>query len=145
MAKVNMLRILLFLIAFSFSANVYSQMSYTPPKGSKERKEIMDYLRTLYTGGADDDCNLFKVNHLKKNTEWAVYSVTSVNRKGEMCGVEFIWGILQKRNGKWKDINWEEGEEFEDELEPLDFPTRNSRVAKLIARKFKGCSLDLFP
>ena len=130
------MRTLFFYFLCFISISCYSQNTYTPEKGSQERKEILDVLR------ADDQQTLFKVQHFKINKNWAaVYAIPLENNEEVNDG---IWGLFHKNDGEWKEVYWEEGIDFQDDFELIDLPTQNGRVAKLIVKKYPTCSMNIF-
>lgn len=126
------MRTLFFYFLCFISISCYSQNTYTPEKGSQERKEILDVLR------ADDQQTLFKVQHFKINKNWAaVYAIPLENNEEVNDG---IWGLFHKNDGEY----WEEIIDFQDDFELIDLPTQNGRVAKLIVKKYPTCSMNIF-
>lgn len=131
-----------FLVLINNSA--YSQSAYTPIKGSPERKEILDCLRP-----GTDNTVIFKVEHFLINNDWAC--VMAVPRYYHEEGSskydegEYMWGLFKKSSGKWKMIDWSQGVEIRDDFELIDVPIQNSRVAKLIVKKYPGCPMAIFP
>jgi hypothetical protein len=59
------IKTIFFLLFLLISTLTYSQKTYTPTKGSSERKEIMDIFREDY--GSEKNEILFKVEHLLIN------------------------------------------------------------------------------
>ena len=68
------IKTIFFLLFLLISTFTYSQKTYTPPKGSSERKEIMDIFREDF--GSEKNEILFKVEHLLINGNWACAYVT---------------------------------------------------------------------
>jgi len=134
------MRDLLFYFLCFLSISSYSQNTYTPEKGSRERKEILDIFREDF--GDEKKQILFKVEHFKINGEWACALVTPLKNNVEYS--EPRWDLFNKINGKWKAVEWSEGIEIQDDLELIDLPIQNGRIAKLIVDKFPTCSMSIF-
>ncbi|MDB4340036.1 hypothetical protein OAA13_00120 [Crocinitomicaceae bacterium] len=131
------MRTLLFYFLCFWSINSYSQNTYTPEKGSKERKEILDVLRNDYY-----QQTLFKVEHFKINGKWAAVRVTPLKNNEEVN--DGFWGLFNKVSEEWKELDWSEGIDFQDDFELIDLPTQNGRIAKLIVKKYPTCSMTIF-
>jgi hypothetical protein len=131
------MRLLLIYCLCFLSVITYAQNTYTPEKGSKERKEILDIFRKDY-----DQQTVFKVAHFKINGNWAAVSVTPMKNNKEIN--DGFWGLFNKDRGKWKEVDWSKGIEFKDDFELIDFPTLNGRIAKLIVKKYPTCSMSIF-
>ena len=134
------MRNLLFYFLCFLSINSYSQNTYTPEKGSRERKEILDIFREDFVN--DKNQILFKVEHFKINGEWACAGVTPLKNNVEYA--EPRWDLFNKINGKWKAVDWSKGIEIQDDFELIDLPIQNGRIAKLIIKKFPTCSMSIF-
>jgi hypothetical protein len=134
------MRILLIFILCFFSTSSFSQNTYTPDKGSKERKEILDIFREDF--GDQKKQILFKVEHFKINGEWACVMVTPLKNNVEYA--EPRWDLFNKIKGKWKQVDWSKGIEIQDDFELIDFPIQNGRIAKLIVNKYPKCSMSIF-
>ncbi len=134
------MRNLLFYFLCFLSINSYSQNTYTPEKGSRERKEILDIFREAFVN--DKNQILFKVEHFKINGEWACALVTPLKNNVEYA--EPRWDLFNKINGKWKAVDWSIGIEIQDDFELIDLPIQNGRIAKLIIKKFPTCSMSIF-
>jgi hypothetical protein len=128
---------LLFLTASSF---IFSQKTYTPPKGSSERKEIMDIFREDF--GSEKNEILFKVDHLLINGNCACAYVTPL-KNNQVYG-EPRWDLLKKSNGSWRAVNWKDGIDFQNDFEMIDLPRKNDRIAKQIVRLHPTCSMSIF-
>jgi hypothetical protein len=133
--KILFLSLLCFLSIHSFSQN-----TYTPDKGSNERKEILDIFREDFSTEKNEI--LFKVEHFKINASWACAYVTPLKNNEEVG--EPRWGLFNKVAGKWKQVNWSKGINIQDDFELIDFPTANGRIAKLIVKKYPTCSMSIF-
>ena len=128
---------LLFCFLCFLSISLYSQKTYTPEKGSSERKEILDILRKEY-----DQQTVFRVNHFKVNGKWAAILVTPMKNNQDVN--DGFWSLLNKDSGKWKVVDWTKGIEFQDDFEVIDLPNQNGRIAKLIVKKYPSCSMSIF-
>jgi len=131
------MRNLLFYFLCFLSINSYSQNTYTPEKGSSERKEILDILRKDY-----DQQTVFRVEHFKINGNWAAVHVTPLKNNKDVN--DGFWSLLNKDSNRWKQVDWTKGIEFEDDFELIDLPIQNGRIAKLIVKKFPTCSMSIF-
>lgn len=131
------MRILLLYCLYFLSINSYSQNTYTPEKGFKERKEILDVLRKDY-----DQQTLFKVEHFKVNGNWAAVLVTPLKNNEEVN--DGFWGLFNKVSEEWKELDWSEGIDFQDGFELIDLPTQNGKIAKLIVKKYPTCPMTIF-
>lgn len=128
---------LLFLTTSSF---IFSQKTYTPPKGSSERKEIMDIFREDF--GSEKNEILFKVDHLLINGNCACAYVTPL-KNNQVYG-EPRWDLFKKSNGSWRAVNWKDGIDFQNDFEMIDLPRKNDRIAKQIVRLHPTCSMSIF-
>jgi len=131
------MRTLFFYFLCFFSISCYSQNTYTPEKGSKERKEILDVLRADY-----DQQTSFNVQHFKINGNWAAVYVIPLKNYEEVN--DGIWGLFNKNDGRWKEVFWSKGIDFQDDFESLDLPDQNGRIAKLIVKKYPTCQMSIF-
>lgn len=132
---------LFLLYLFLFSLNIaHSQNVYTPEKGSNDRKEILDIFRKDF--GNEKNQILFKVYHFKISGNWACAFVAPLKNNVEYG--EPRWGLFNKVAGRWKEIKWSEGIEIRDDLEIIDLPVQNGRIAKLIVTKYPTCSMSIF-
>jgi hypothetical protein len=116
---------------------LYSQNTYTPEKGSKERKEILDILRKDY-----DQQTVFKVQHFKISGNWAAVCVFPLKNNKEVN--DGFWGLFNKDSNRWKEVDWSKGINIQDDFELTDLPTINGRIAKLIVKKYPTCSINIF-
>jgi hypothetical protein len=123
-----------------FSLNSYSQKTYTPQKGSEERKEILDIFRLDF--GPEKKEILFKVEHFLINGTWACALVTPLKNNVEYG--EPRWGLFNKIGGVWRAVDWSNDIEFEDDFELIDLPKQNERIAKLIVQKYPSCPMNIF-
>jgi len=128
---------LLFLLISTFT---YSQKTYTPPKGSNERKEIMDIFREDF--GSEKNEILFKVDHLLINGNWACAYVTPL-KNNQVYG-EPRWDLFKKSNGSWRAVNWKDGIDFQNDFEMIDLPRKNDRIARQIVKLHPTCSMSIF-
>ena len=134
------MRNLLLYFLYFLSIISYSQNTYTPDKGSTERKEILDIFREDF--GEEKKQILFKVEHFKINGEWACAMVTPLKNNVEYA--EPRWGLFNKINGKWEKVDWSKRIEIRDDFELIDLPTQNGRIAKLIVKKYPTCPMSIF-
>ncbi len=134
------MKILFFYLFCFLSVTSYSQNTYTPEKGSKERKEILDIFREDFSTEKNEI--LFKVDHFKVNGNWACALVTPLKNNVEVA--EPRWDLFNKVAGKWKQVNWSKGIHIQDDFELIDLPTPNGRIAKLIVKKYPTCSMSIF-
>ena len=130
----------LFCFLCFLSISVYSQKTYTPEKGSSERKEILDIFREDFS--IEKNQILFKVEHFKVNGQWACALVTPL--KNNKVYAEPRWGLFNKVGGKWKEVDWSKGIDIQDDFELIDLPIQNGRIAKLILKKYPSCSMEIF-
>ena len=129
-----------FLLFLTTSSFIFSQKTYTPPKGSSERKEIMDIFREDF--GSEKNEILFKVDHLLINGNCACAYVTPL-KNNQVYG-EPRWDLLKKSNGSWRAVNWKDGIDFQNDFEMIDLPRKNDRIAKQIVRLHPTCSMSIF-
>lgn len=129
-----------FLLFLTTSSFIFSQKTYTPPKGSSERKEIMDIFREDF--GSEKNEILFKVDHLLVNGNCACAYVTPL-KNNQVYG-EPRWDLLKKSNGSWRAVNWKDGIDFQNDFEMIDLPRKNDRIAKQIVRLHPTCSMSIF-
>lgn len=134
------MRTFLFTFLLLFSINVNSQSTYTPETGSTDRKEILDIFRNDF--GNEKNKILFRVEHFKINGNWACALVTPL--KNNLVYAEPIWGLFNKKNKKWMEVDWAAGLEIQDDFELIDLPVQNGRIAKLIVKKYPQCSMGIF-
>lgn len=85
------------------SSATKSQEAYTPPKGSDERKAIMDAYRSVWKaqGGNNLTDVVFVVSYLKVQQGWAWLEVSPQSADGSQQ-YEPEQGLLRLRNGKWR-------------------------------------------
>ena len=131
------MRALLFYVFCFLSIDSNSQNTYTPDKGSKERKEILDILRKDY-----DQQTVFKVEHFKINENWAAVCVIPLKNNKEVN--DGFWSLFNRDLNRWRKVDWSRGIDFQDDFELIDFPTQNGRIAKLIIKKYPTCSMSIF-
>jgi hypothetical protein len=133
-----MIKKLFLFVCIFFSATAFSQTPYEPVKGSTERKEVLDIFRKDCEGKCQ-----FKVHHFLINNGWACANVSPL-LNGEEDG-EPRWGLFRKTNGSWKQVNWSNGVDIKNDFELIDIPIQNSRIAKIIIKKYPGCPMNIFP
>ena len=134
------IKTIFFLLFLLISTFTYSQKTYTPPKGSSERKEIMDLFREDF--GSEKNEILFKVEHLLINGNWACAYVTPL--KNNEIYAEPRWDLFNKSNGRWRSVKWQEGVNFQNDFEMIDLPRKNDRIATQIVRLHPSCSMSIF-
>lgn len=125
------------------SAPVYAQSkttTYTPAKGSAERKAILDGLRTVI-GKMSGLEVIFVVRHLKENNGWAWVEADPQSVDGTQH-YEPITALFHRKNGRWTYV--EGPPEFavcEEDPDCID----DARYFKKLARKYPAASPDIFP
>lgn len=124
----------------SKNEDVVVNRTYTPEKGSKERQAIMDIFREDF--GSEKDEILFRVEHIKINQNWACAYVSPL--KDNVDYAEPRWGLFNYSNGRWRQVDWSDGIEIENDFELIDLPYKNSRIAKKIVKKYPSCSMTIF-
>ena len=135
-------RLVLFLLLFiSSSITSYSQKPISPQKGSVERNAMLDIFRKDFTNY--NTKILFKVHHFLIQNGWACVSVTPLENNIEIA--EPRWNLFQFTNGRWNKVEWSKGIQFEDDFELIDRPIQNSRISKIIVKKFPSCPMTIFP
>jgi len=120
--------------------NVTDTASYTPRKGSEERKAIMDALRIVIRKMSGLEV-IFIVRHLKVNNGWAWVETDPESADGKER-YEPMAGLLHKKTGRWTYI--EGPPEFaicEEDPDCID----TARYFKKLARKYPAASSDIFP
>jgi hypothetical protein len=118
--------------------NAYSQSAYEPIKGSSERKEILDIFRK----DCENKCQ-FKVHHFLISGDWAFANVTPL--MGSVEDGEPRWDMFNRVGGIWRQVDWSQGVEIRDDFELIDVPIQNSRIAKIIVKKYPSCPMAIFP
>lgn len=118
----------------------FSQSVYTPEKGSKDRKEILDIFREDF--GKEKSSILFKVDHFLISNNWACAYVTPFKNNIECA--EPRWNLFNRTGGKWSAVDWSRGMEIQDDFELVDLPTQKGRIANLIVKKYPGCPMAIF-
>jgi hypothetical protein len=73
----------------------FSQSVYTPEKGSKDRKEILDIFREDF--GKEKSSILFKVDHFLISNNWACAYVTPLKKNIECA--EPRWDLFNRTGG----------------------------------------------
>jgi len=73
---------------------------YTPPKGSPERKAILDAVRQVLQRNFQVKA-VFKVGYLKVQKGWALLYVNPKSPDGQ-SQYEPLWALLQKQAEAWK-------------------------------------------
>ena len=114
--------------------------TYTPAKGSEDRKAIMDALRVVIRKMSGLEV-IFVVRHLKINEGWAWVETDPKSADGKNH-YEPMVGLLHKKNGRWTYI--EGPPEFavcEEDPDCVD----TARYFKKLARKYPAASPNIFP
>ena len=114
--------------------------TYTPAKGSEDRKAIMDALRVVIRKMSGLEV-IFVVRHFKINEGWAWVETDPKSADGKNH-YEPMVGLLHKKNGRWTYI--EGPPEFavcEEDPDCVD----TARYFKKLARKYPAASPNIFP
>ena len=114
--------------------------TYTPAKGSEDRKAIMDALRVVIRKMSGLEV-IFVVRHLKINKGWAWVETDPESADGKNHYQPMV-GLLHKKNGRWTYI--EGPPEFaicEEDPDCVD----TARYFKKLVRKYPAASPDIFP
>lgn len=114
--------------------------TYTPAKGSEDRKAILDALRVVIRKMSGLEV-IFVVRHLKVNNGWAWIETEPESADGK-DHYESMVGLLHKKNGRWTYV--EGPPEFaicEQDPDCMD----TARYFKKLARKYPAVSPDIFP
>ena len=120
--------------------NATKSATYTPAKGSEDRKAIMDALRVVIRKMSGLEV-IFVVRHLKINEGWAWVETDPESADGKNH-YEPMVGLLHKKNGRWTYI--EGPPEFavcEEDPDCVD----TARYFKKLARKYPAASPNIFP
>ena len=134
------MKTLLICLLCVMSMALFSQSVYTPEKGSKDRKEILDIFRDDF--GKEKSSILFKVDHFLISNNWACAYVTPLKNNIEYADPR--WSLFNRIGGKWKIVDWSKGIEIHDDFELVDLPSQNGRIATLIVKKYPGCPMAIF-
>ena len=110
--------------------------AYTPPAGSRERRDIMNALRS------DQAVVVFKVHYLKVHGNWAFVDVTPIDAEGKPVA-EGGASLMHKLYGAWKVINLSILPEDPDNPMGPDDPT--PKFVKAVQKAFPGVPADIFP
>ncbi len=141
--EIFILSVFIFLIiTSSFSVKfAISSEPYTPPKGSPERKAIMDALRNALKGVIEPENIVFVVKYLKVKDEWAWIETYPQSPDG-MNKYEPVEALLYKEKGKWtvKQIRPCCGE-CEEDPECADI----KKYYKKLMREFPSVPKEIFP
>lgn len=114
--------------------------TYTPAKGSEDRKAVLDALRVVIRKMSGLEV-IFVVRHLKVNNGWAWVETDPGSADGKQH-YEPMVGLLHKKNGRWAYV--EGPPEFaicEQDSDCID----TARYFKKLARKYPAVSPDIFP
>jgi hypothetical protein len=132
-------------LVFSFAFNALAQSGnsdelHTPPKGSPERKAILDPLRQEFKEGQGINVQ-FQVSHLKVHNGWAWATVTPLDESGKVVGE--LWpALLHNEGGKWvpKEIN-----ELAPEDDPVGPMDPSPKYVRALLKKFPDVPVDIVP
>ena len=114
--------------------------AYTPPKGSPERKAIMDALRAQLkrassTGAPGSGLEvIFTVKHLKVSDGWAYTEAVPQSADG-LVSLEAVSALLRKSESGWEVL----------ETPCLDDPTAECNDFEQIKLKFPSAPSGIFP
>jgi hypothetical protein len=111
----------------------------TPPKGSAERKEIMDAIRA-YMKDANIEM-VFVVNFLKVDKGWAWANVNPQSPDGQ-SHYEPIAVLLAKKNGTWK-VVIDDCSQDPEATNPC--PAMRKEFNGQLKKKFPEMPLDILP
>jgi hypothetical protein len=106
---------LLLLLALPVDGGLAKSSVYTPAKGSKERKAIMDAMRAK----GDDQDRVFVVTRLKVSNGWAWLDANPQSSDGSNR-YESESALLQKQGSRWRVIDQPCGESDCDYAAELD-------------------------
>ena len=114
---------------------------HTPPKGSPERKAIMDGLRDGDRSNFDKPV-VYMVNYLKVHNGWAWTDVTPMDDKGKALA-EGEQALLHFEDGKWvsKDLS----KVADDPNDPLGAEDPSPRYIKNLLKVYPEAPADIFP
>jgi len=114
---------------------------HTPPKGSSERKAIMDALREGDKNNFDKPV-VYMVNYLKVHNGWAWTDVTPMDDKGQALA-EGEQALLHYENGKWvsKDLS----KVTDDPNDPLGAQDPSPRYIRNVLKVYPEAPADIFP
>lgn len=139
MMMITILFVFTGLPAISYAADA----AYTPERGSPERKEILDAVRTIGADPSDSKTvdMIFVVGHFKVKSDWALIRTNPYSSNRENA-YEPIDALLQKIDGKWTVV----------EVRPCcgdceddpDCPTDHRYFRKLM-RTWPKAPADIFP
>ncbi len=114
---------------------------HTPPKGSPERKAIMDALREGDKNNFDKPV-VYMVNYLKVHNGWAWTDVTPMDDKGSALA-EGEQALPHYENGKWvsKDLS----KVADDPNDPLGAEDPSPRYIRNVLKVSPEAPPDIFP
>ena len=135
-----MKNLIIYSLFFVLPSLLFSQKTYTPEKGSTERKQILDIFREDFA--EEKNQILFKVYHFKINGNWACANVVPLKNNVEYG--EPRWGLFRRVSGRWEQVNWSDGIDIQNDFELIDLPVKNGRIANQIVRKYPSCSMSIF-
>lgn len=122
------------------SKDAAKEKAYTPPKGSDERKAIMDALRHFVKNKSGLEV-IFVVQYLKVKNGWA-WAVTNPQSKDGSQHYESISGLLHKKNTHWFFVEgppeWADCEEDPECSDP-------AKYFKKLAEKYPAAPQEIFP
>jgi hypothetical protein len=132
-------------LVFSFAFNILAQSEsgdalHTPPKGSPERKAILDPMRQEFKEGQGVNVQ-FQVHHLKVHNGWAWASVTPLDENGKVIGE--LWpALLHNEGGKWVTKEIMGVAPDDDPVGPMD---PSPKYVKALLKKFPDVPADIIP
>ncbi|HKV40700.1 MAG TPA: hypothetical protein VJX67_15920 [Blastocatellia bacterium] len=114
---------------------------HTPPKGSAERKAIMDAIRANFKEGSGQTA-VFLVNYLKVHNGWAWADVTPLDAKGKPIA-EGGTLLLRYENDTWSvaDIS----KVPDDPDDPMGSQDASPGFIKGLRKIYPAVPLDIFP
>lgn len=114
---------------------------HTPPKGSPERKAIMDALREGDKTNFDKPV-VYMVNYLKVHNGWAWTDVTPMDDKGNALA-EGEQALLHYENGKW--VSKDLAKVADDPNDPLGAEDPSPRYIRNVLKVYPEAPPDIFP
>lgn len=118
-----------------------SDQLHTPPKGSAERKAILDAVRDAYKEGADHPAD-FKVNYLKVHNGWAWINVTPLDANGKSVADPAPL-LFHNDNDKWTYVDWNDVPTDPDDQVGAQDP--GPKFVAALQKKFPGFPTDIVP
>ena len=121
----------------SFAA--FYQGAYTPPKGSAERKAILDAYREARKQPGEDATKaiVFVVGYMKVHRGWAWITVTPQSPSGDQQ-YESESALLHKEDGQWKVKTRQSSEEGDEDSDDKKFFSK-------LKKRFPSMPPDILP